>query len=388
VSRARLVAVVVGGLLLLVVPFYVEEFWLRTGFAICGAVVGALGLSLLLGTAGQLSLAHSFFLAVGAIGYTFVADSPGRTRSDELSGLGWPPLLGLLVGVFLAGVAGLAFSPIAARLRGIYLGVASLALVFLGQHVLNSWTSVTGGFNGRSVPDFDLFGFAFADTPRLVVLGVPFRESERLWYFGLALALAAYLFARNLVRSRPGTALQAVRDSEIAASVMGVNVQRYKAGAFLVSSAYAGLSGVMYALSIGSVAPESFGLYVSIQYLAMVILGGLVSLGLGSPGGAVLGAVFVTALPLVLQRYADELPLVSGAGEDGLAAGEAARYLYGLAIVLVVLFQPAGFAGLARRFRTVTAGTVQGSTPDEVRGSGPGGRSRRRARAADRGVQQ
>ncbi|WP_084700774.1 branched-chain amino acid ABC transporter permease [Cryptosporangium arvum] len=365
---------VLPAIVLIVAPFYVEEFWLRTGFAICGAIVGAIGLNLLLGTAGQLSLAHSFFLAVGAISYTFFAGTGG----DEVSGLGWPPLVAAVIGVVLAGVAGLAFSPIAARLRGIYLGVASLALVFVGQHVLNSWTSVTGGFNGRSVPDFSLFGFSFADTPRLVLLGVPFRESERLWYLGLLLAVLAFLFARNLVRSRPGLALQAVRDSELAASVMGVNVQRYKAGAFLVSSAYGGLAGVMYALSIGSIAPESFGLFVSIQYLAMVVLGGL-----GSLGGAVAGAVFVTALPLVLQRYSDALPLVSGAGGDGLAAGEAARYLYGLAIVLVVLFQPAGLAGFARLFRRTQP---QRGTIDED--ADQSGRRHRRPRAVGRGVQQ
>ena len=96
--------------------------------------------------------------------------------------------------------------------------------------MLNSWTSVTGGFNGRSAPEFSLFGFTFGNTdPDLFVLGVPFREAERLWYLGLVLALAAYLFARNLLRSRPGRALQTLRDSEVAASVMGVNVQRYKA---------------------------------------------------------------------------------------------------------------------------------------------------------------
>jgi branched-chain amino acid transport system permease protein len=213
--------------------------------------------------------------------------------------------------------------------------------------VLNSWTSVTGGFNGRSAPEFSLFGFTFGNKdPELYVLAVPFREAERLWYLGLVLALAAYLFARNLLRSRPGRALQTLRDSEVAASVMGVNVQRYKARVFLVSSMYAGLAGVMYALSIGSVAPESFGLEVSILYLAMIVLGGL-----GSVGGAVLGAAFVTALPLIFQRYADVVPLVGGPGESGLAAGEAARYLFGLAIILVILFQPSGLAGLPERFR-------------------------------------
>jgi len=338
------VAVVV---VLLLVPLYVEEFWLRTGFAVFGAIVGAIGLNLLVGTTGLLSLAHAFFIAVGAVTYVFISGESGGIGITDLSGLGWPPLIGMILGVLVAGLAGLLFSPIAARLRGIYLGVASLGLVFIGQHVLNSWTSVTGGFNGRSAPEFSLFGFHFANKdPLLFIAGVEFRESERLWYLGLALALAAYVFARNLLRSRPGRALQTLRDSEVAASVMGVNVQRYKGRVFLVSSMYAGLSGVMYALSIGSIAPESFGLEVSIQYLAMIVLGGL-----GSVGGAALGAVFVSATPLIFQRYADELPFVSGVGQGGLAAGEAARFLYGAAIILVILFEPAGLAGLGRRFR-------------------------------------
>jgi branched-chain amino acid transport system permease protein len=338
------VLLVVALVVLLALPLYIEEFWLRTGFAVCVAIVGAIGLNLLVGTTGQLSLAHAFFLAVGAITYVFVSGESGGIGLADLSGLGWPPLIGMIAGVLLAGLAGLLFSPIAARLRGIYLGVASLGLVFIGQHVLNSWTSVTGGFNGRSAPEFSLFGFTFGNRdPELYVLAVPFREAERLWYLGLVLALAAYLFARNLLRSRAGRALQTLRDSEVAASVMGVNVQRYKARVFLVSSMYAGLSGVMYALSIGSIAPESFGLEVSILYLAMIVLGGL-----GSVGGSVLGAIFVSALPLIFQRYADAVPLV---GEGGLAAGEAARYLFGLAIILVVMFEPAGLAGLAGRFR-------------------------------------
>jgi branched-chain amino acid transport system permease protein len=330
---------------LLLLPIYVQEFWLRTGFAVFGAMVGAIGLNLLVGTAGQLSLAHAFFLAVGAVSYVFVSGRAGGIGVAQLSGLSLPPIIGMIVGVLLAGLAGLIFSPLAARLRGIYLGVASLALVFIGIHVLNAWTPVTGGFNGRAAPEFSLFGFTFGNkNPELYVLGVPFREAERLWYLGLILALAAYLFAKNLLRSRPGRALQTLRDSEVAASVMGVNVQRYKARIFLVSSMYAGLSGVMYALSIGSIAPESFGLELSILYLAMIVLGGL-----GSVNGAALGALFVSALPLVFQRYADIIPFVGGRGEGGLAAGEAARFLFGAAIIFVILFEPAGLAGIARR---------------------------------------
>jgi branched-chain amino acid transport system permease protein len=346
-ARSLIKLLLVAALLvvLLALPLYVPEFWLRTGFAVFGAIVGAIGLNLLVGTTGQLSLAHAFFLAVGAVSYVFVSGEPGGLGVADLDGLSLPPIVGMIVGVLLAGLAGLIFSPIAARLRGIYLGVASLALVFIGIHVLNAWTSVTGGFNGRTAPEFSLFGFTFGNRdPELYVLGVPFREAERLWYLGLVLALAAYLFARNILRSRPGRALQTLRDSEVAAAVMGVNVQGYKARIFLVSSMYAGLSGVMYALSIGSIAPESFGLELSILYLAMIVLGGL-----GSVNGAVLGAIFVSALPLVFQRYADIIPFVGGQNGGGLAAGEAARFLFGAAIILVILFEPAGLAGIANR---------------------------------------
>ncbi|HEV7188632.1 MAG TPA: branched-chain amino acid ABC transporter permease [Blastococcus sp.] len=341
---ALVLAVVI--VVLLVLPLYINEFWLRTGFAVCGAAVGAIGLNLLVGTTGQLSLAHAFFLAVGATTYTFVSGSPGGF-AEKHGGLGWPPLVGMIAGVVLAGIAGLIFSPIAARLRGIYLGVASLGLVFVGQHLLNTWTTVTGGFNGRTTPVFSLFGFSFADdNPYLAVLGVPFGQAERLWYLGLIVLAAAWLFARNLVHSRPGRALQTLRDSEVAAAVMGVNVQGYKARAFLVSSMYGGLSGVLYALSIGSIAPESFGLDVSVQYLAMIVLGGL-----GSVGGAVLGAVVVSALPLVFQQYSASLPLVAAPGQGGVTAGLAARFLYGAFVVLIVIFQPSGLAGLRDRFR-------------------------------------
>ena len=127
---------------------------------------------------------------------------------------------------------------------------------------------------------------------------------------------------------------------------MGVDVRAYKAKAFLVSSMYAGLAGVLYALSIGSVAPESFGLVLSVQFLAMIVLGGL-----GSVVGSILGATFVSALPLIFQEYAGSLPFIVDPGEPGIVASQAAAFLYGLAIVLVVLFEPGGLAGLARRLR-------------------------------------
>ncbi len=151
-------------------------------------------------------------------------------------------------------------------------------------------------------------------------------------------------------------------------------MQRYKAQVFLLSSMYAGLAGVLYALSIGSVAPESFALDLSVLYLAMIVLGGL-----GSVGGAVLGALFVTALPNIFQEYAGALAFISQAGQGGVSTGQAARLLFGLTIVLVIMFEPGGLAGFGKRLtgrRRRPPGTVttpaapdpshrpaQGSTP-------------------------
>lgn len=332
---------------LAIMPFYLEEFWLRTGFAVFGAAIGAIGLNILVGTTGQLSLGHAFFLAVGGISYCWLSGESNDAGAHPYVGLGLPPLLGMVLAVGISGLAGLVFSPLGARLKGLYLGIASLGLVFVGIHVFNSVHQVSGGHNGRSVPEFSLFGFTFDDSdPDLYVLNVEFEKFERLWYLGLVLAVGCYLFARATLNGRPGRALRAVRDSEIAASVNGVNVTAYRARAFLLSSMYAGLSGVLFALAIGSVAPESFAVDISIQYLAMIVLGGL-----GSVGGACVGAAFVTALPYVLGQYAESIPGLSEPGTGGVSYSEAARYAYGAAVILVIIFWPAGLAGIAHNLR-------------------------------------
>ncbi|MEU7415823.1 branched-chain amino acid ABC transporter permease [Streptomyces antibioticus] len=334
------VTALLAALLLCAPPFYLDAFWLRVGLFAMAAAIGAVGLGLLAGTAGQLSLGHAFFLAVGAYGYTWLAGDPGPAL---------PPALAALLAVLLAGAAGGLFSPVAGRVRGIYLGVATLALVFLGHHVLLTADSVTGGFNGRSVPPLTLGGFSFGgDGSELLVLGVPFGAEERLWYLGLVLLAGTWWTARGILRGRPGRALTALRDSETAASVLGVDVARYRSAAFVVSSMYAGLAGVLLALAFRRVVPDYFGLTLSVDYLAMIVIGGL-----GSVAGATAGAVFVTALPLLMTRYADQLPLVAAPGttDGGVGPTEAARYLYGAAIVLVLLYAPDGLHGLARRAR-------------------------------------
>lgn len=343
VGRAVRLALLVVALAL---PLYLDSFWLQVGVFAFAAMVAALGLNLLVGLAGQLSLAHSFFIAIGAYGYTFFASETVRLGVSDQKGLGLPPAVAMVLAVALAGVAGLLFTPVAARLRGIYLGVASLGLVFLAQHILFNAEPVTGGFNGRNVPPFHLFGFVFDDTAgeTLYVLGVPFHRLEKLWYLSLTGALLAYVYYRNLRRSRPGLALEAVRDGEVAASVMGVDVTRYKGSAFMVSSMYAGFGGVLLALAFRRIVPETFGLALAIEYLAMIVIGGL-----GSGVGAMAGAVFVSSLPTVLQKYSASLPFLAASGSGGITPGVAARFVYGAAIVLVLIFEPGGLAGLGRR---------------------------------------
>jgi len=329
-----------GSVLLLLFPFYLDRFWLQAGLFAMAAAIGAIGLNLLTGSTGQLSMGHAFFLAVGAYGYCVLAGESSTENGHALTGLGLPSWLAAVLAVLLAGAAGGLFSPIAGRLSGAYLGIATLALIFIGQHVLFNAGSLTGGFNGRPVPPLSLFGFTFDDA-EVVVAAVPFQSSEKLWYLGLAALLAGGLFARGVLRGRPGRALNAIRDHRIAAGVMGVPVARYRAGVFVLSSMYAGLAGVLLALVFQRTVPEYFGMVLSLEYLAMIVIGGL-----GSVAGAVIGAAFVSLLPQVLTHYSDSLPLVSAPGTGGIAPGEASRYLYGAAVVAVVLFLPGGIARL------------------------------------------
>ena len=335
------VAVVV---LLAVLPLYLNTFYLQTGLFTMAAVVGAIGLTVLVGVAGQLSLAHAFFLAVGAYGYSYLSGTSGVLGASSAKGLSLPPLLAAVLAVLAAGLAGLVFSPIAGRLRGIYLGVASLALVPIGEFVYENVRTVTGGSNGRSSAVFSLPGIEFSDLTQIIVAGVPFGKFEKLWELFLVVTVLAYVFAVNILRGRMGRAMQTMRDSEVAAAVMGVDVQRTKAGAFILSSMYAGLAGVMIALAFGRVTPSYFGLALSISYLAAIVIGGL-----GSIGGAALGAVFVNMLPNLLSYYSADLPFVAPQGGTGYDGGKLATLVYGLAVIAFVLFEPGGLAAIGKR---------------------------------------
>lgn len=353
-----------GGALLLVAvagPLWLTDFWLQAGLFAMAAVVGAIGLTLLVGVAGQLSLGHAFFLGVGAYTYTLLAGG----QEDDMSGFGLPPVVALIAAAAVSGAAGAAFSPIAGRLRGIYLGLASLGLVFLGRHVWLNAEDVTGGYNGRTVEAFAVPGFSFSDeNPEyLAVLGTPFGELHRLWYLFLVIALLAAFLGRGIKAGRAGRAMAGVRDGETAAASVGIQVARVKATAFTVSSVYAGIAGALTALAFGRIAPDSFALTVSIDYLVMIVLGGA-----GSIAGASAGAVFVSVLPLLLVQYSSQLPFLSAPGSGGLDAATLSRLVYGVAIIAVLIFLRGGLSGALRRagVRTErTGGPARSTRPAE-----------------------
>jgi branched-chain amino acid transport system permease protein len=268
----------------------------------------------------------------------------------------------MVLAVGLAGLVGAMYSPISGRLRGIYLGIASIGLVFIGQHILFNASGLTGGFNGRDAEPFSVAGFSFSSSdPTLTIMGVPFGELERLWYLGLAMLALAYYYGRTLTRGRPGRALETVRDSEVAAGVMGVNVTRYKAAAFTVSSMYAGMAGVLLALIYSRIVPDTFSLSMSVEFLAMIVIGGL-----GSIRGAVLGAVFVSTLPKVLDHYSDSLPFLATPGSGGgVEPAMAASFAFGAAIVAILVFAPGGLGALGARLRL--NGSLAALTPSTLK---------------------
>jgi branched-chain amino acid transport system permease protein len=215
--------------------------------------------------------------------------------------------------------------------------------------VLKNATPVTGGYNGREVMPLSIQGFEISGgSPGLWVLGVEFGARERLWYLALAMLMVAIVAAGRVARGRPGRALQLMRDNPAAAGSMGVSVQRYKAAVFTYSSVFAGAAGVLTALAFDFIVPQYFTLALSITYLTMAIIGGL-----GSVPGAVAGGVFVTALPLLLDRFSGSLGFLAAPGSGGVDSAMFARFTFGALLVLVIVWQPGGLAALGRRFRRI-----------------------------------
>ncbi|MFZ2653198.1 MAG: branched-chain amino acid ABC transporter permease [Burkholderiaceae bacterium] len=307
-----------SGLLLLMAaaPWLVSQYWLaQLTFALIYSIVG-LGLMLLAGFTGLFSLGHAAFLGVGA--YTQAA----------LTHVGVPFPIALVIAGLLAAAVGMVVGLPALRVKGIYLGIATLAFGFIVEEVFARWESVTGGNAGMHL-----------QAPQ--VLGWKLESSESFYGLCLLVTVLATLGVLNLLRSPTGRAFVAIRDSEISAQSMGIHLARYKTLSFALSAALAGIGGALYAHKLRFISPDQFSILQSIDLLLMVVIGGL-----GSVHGAFLGAVFLITMPQLIALGKDFLPAAIGQapGLQGL--------VYGAVLIAFVLFEPMGLYGRWLKVRT------------------------------------
>ena len=296
------------GLALAAAPLLPEYYLSQLTFVCIYALVG-MGLMLLTGYTGQISLGHAAFLAVGA--YT----------EAVLQAKGVPFGVSLLAAGALAGLAGIVIGLPALRLTGIYLAIATIAFGFIVQEVLARWESVTRGNSGITVKSISVGSFQF--------------DAEwKLYYLALGLLVLAVTGVMNLLRAPTGRAFVAIRDSEISAQSMGIHLARTKTTAFALSAALTGIAGALYAHKVTFISPEQFGILLSIELAMMIFIGGI-----GSLHGAVYGAIFLIALPQLIAVAKDHLPAAIG-HQTGLEPT-----VFGLIMVLVILFEPLGIYG-------------------------------------------
>ena len=266
-------------------------------------VLLAIGLNILVGYAGQLAFANAAMFGIGAY-------ATGLLQVQ----LGWSFWLAFPSGAFIAMAVGLAISLPALRLSGLYLALSTLAFAQATQWVFLHWESVTFGAGGFKTPPL-----SFAPLPITKPLG--------LYYLSLALSVGLFMFAQNLVASRVGRALVAVRDGEVAAESLGIDLLRYKALAFGVSGFYAGIAGGLYSALLNFVAPEGFDLFQMVLQKSMIVVGGL-----GSVAGAVLGAGIIIVLLEALRAF------------KGLQ-----EIVFGGLLVIFVLFMRGGLVSVIKR---------------------------------------
>ena len=301
---------------LVAAPILLEEYWLaQLTYVLIYGVVG-LGLMLLAGYTGLFSLGHAAFLGVGA--YT----------QAVLTNHGVPFPLALAVSAALSALAGVVVGLPALRVKGIYLGMATLAFGFILEEVFARWESVTGGNSGLNVKSPDLFGW---------VVG----SGNEFYYLCLVITVVATLGVLNLLRSPTGRAFVAIRDSEISAQSMGIHLAYYKTLSFAISAALAGIGGALYAHNLRFLSPDQFNIIQSIDLLLMVVIGGL-----GSIHGVFFGAVFLITMPQLISASKGLLPTLV-AEAPGLKSA-----VYGAVLVLFVLFEPMGMYGRWLKIRT------------------------------------
>ncbi|HUP23461.1 MAG TPA: branched-chain amino acid ABC transporter permease [Thermoanaerobaculia bacterium] len=301
-------------------PFFASPYWLNLANQITIATIGAIGLNILVGYTGQISLGQGAFLAVGAY-------SAGILTAR----LGVPFWLAIPIAALLTAAVGLLFGLPSLRLKGLYLAIATIAAQQIVEWVITHWTALTGGTEALVVPSPVLFG-------------VRLDRDFNFYWVGAASAALTALVAANLFRSRVGRAFVAVRDQDIAASALGVDVFRTKLLAFAVSSFFVGFAGALLANYRTIVTWERFTIETSILYLAMIIIGGL-----GTINGSFFGAALLVLLPALITNVGRSLQGVAPQVAQLLPYAQQA--VFGLVIILFLVLEPQGLAKLWRNVK-------------------------------------
>lgn len=305
---------------LVALPFLAGKYIIFVA-AVCGvSVIGALGLNILTGYTGLISLGHAAFMGIGAYTAAALANKAGLPFLVAL------PLAGLM-----AAATGAVVGIPTLRLRGLYLVVTTLAFEFIVEHIIYHWESMTQSDRGISLPSPDVFGYKL-------------DSYESFYYVILVLAVATALFTKNLAMSHTGRALVAIRDRDIAAEIIGVHLAKYKILAFVVSSFIAGMAGALYAYLLGLIGPDHFTFNQSVLYIAMIIVGGM-----GTVMGSIIGAVFMVLLPEVINAISS--PIASAYPILSPRIGAVSVIVYGLVIILFLLFEPDGLYGIWIRIK-------------------------------------
>ncbi len=284
-------------------------------------LIAAIGLQLLVGFTGLLSLGHAAFMGVGAY-----------TSALLITQLGCPFVLAILMGGLVAALFGLIVGIPSLRIKGFYLMVATLAFQFVIEYMIIHWDKLTRGIRGIELP-----------TPR--IFGLSLENHQTFFLFALVLALFLMWGAKNLTRSKIGRAFIAIRDGDIQAEIIGISIFRYKLLAFAISSFYAGIAGALFASLLRTAIPEDYAFLHSIIFLAMVLVGGI-----GRLVGTVFGVIFITLVPVLLDLLVSYLAYAFDPNFT-VYLGPMKEFVFGGLIILFIIFEPEGLVGVWIRIR-------------------------------------
>lgn len=318
------------GIVVLTAPFVIDIYFISQLTLVYIYAIAGVGMLLLVGQAGLISLGHAAFMACGA----YVAAIMSQHGYDLMVILPTAILVSAALG-FIVGLPAL-------RMTGIYLGFATYAFAYIFEEILARNEAITNGNNGMLVEMPQLF--TFLDGMKIggwELSSIVIDNEVKLYFLALALVAMTMLVGINILRSPTGRAFTAIRDSEVAAEALGVNLAIYKTAAFAISAGMAGLAGALNAYFLSFIFPEAFSIFLSIELLVLVLVGGL-----GSPLGVLFGAIFIVMVPEMVAIAKDVLPPAIGE-QPGLKNG-----VYGLILVLFLIFEPLGIHGWWLKIKT------------------------------------